>query len=311
VTPVRGDRSDGARDETGAEALARLYDLDVAEEDGDLALYLALADRTRGPILELMAGSGRVAVPLAATGRRVIAVDVDPAMLARARGAAAAAGARAQRRLELVDADVDGYRHADAGRFGLAIVALGSMLLLPGRAAQRRAFATLAAHLAPGGVAVVDVPLLDADDLSRYDGRVTLDWVRHAPDGAVVTKTSSARHDATTRTVVLVSVFEEGLSGRPVARTVRVDRLHLLDAVDLEEMAAEADLAVEVLAGDADLLPLGPGADRAILVAVRGDAGARPRARRARGASDPAGRGGTSGGRGGTSGGRGRGSGAW
>jgi SAM-dependent methyltransferase len=302
VAPADGG---SARSETGAEALARLYDLDVAEEDGDLGLYLALADRTSGPILELMAGSGRVAVPLAATGRRVVAVDMDAAMLDRARRAASAAGARAERRLELVDADVDGYRHPDAGGFGLAIVALGSLLLLPGRAAQRRAFATLAAHLAPGGVAAVDVPLLDADDLSHYDGRVTLDWVRHAPDGSVVTKTSSARHDATTRTVVLVSIFEEGHPGRPVARTVRVDRLHLLDAVDLEEMAAEAGLKVEVLAGDADLTPLGPGADRAILVAGRGG-GRSPAGQSGRG-----GRGGTSGGRGGTSGGRGRARGAW
>jgi SAM-dependent methyltransferase len=296
--------------ESGAEALARLYDLDVAEEDGDLGLYLALAARTRGPILELMAGSGRVAVPLAATGRRVVAVDLDPAMLARARAAAEATGGRPARRLELVDADVHGYRHPDAGRFGLAIVALGSLLLLPGRAAQRAAFTTLAGHLAPGGVAAVDVPLLDADDLSRYDGRLTLDWVRHGPDGSVVTKTSSARHDATTRTVALVSIFEEGLPGREVARTVRIDRLHLLDAVDLEEMAQDVGLRVEILAGDADLTPLAPGADRAIVVAVRdGDASDGPPARTARRRSS--GGGGTSGGGGGTSGAPGPARGAW
>jgi SAM-dependent methyltransferase len=297
-------------EESGAEALARLYDLDVAEEDGDLGLYLALAARTRGPILELMAGSGRVAVPLAATGRRVVAVDLDPAMLARARAAADAAGGRAARRLELLDADVHGYRHPDAGRFGLAIVALGSLLLLPGRAAQRAAFTTLAAHLAPGGVATVDVPLLDADDLSRYDGRLTLDWVRHGPDGFVVTKTSSARHDATARAVTLVSIFEEGRPGRQVARTVRVDRLHLLDAVDLREMSEAAGLRVEVLAGDADLTPLAPGADRAIVVAVRDeDASARRPGRTAR--RGAGGGGGTSGGGGGTSGAPGRSRGAW
>ena len=301
----------GSGDESGAEALARLYDLDVAEEDGDLGLYLALAARTRGPILELMAGSGRVAIPLARTGRRVVAVDLDPAMLARARGAADAAGGRAARRLELVDADVHGYRHPDAGRFGLAIVALGSLLLLPGRAAQRAVFTTLVAHLAPGGVAVVDVPLLDADDLSRYDGRLTLDWVRHGPDGSVVTKTSSARHDATARTVALVSIFEEGLPGREVARTVRVDRLHLLDAVDVREMAEDAGLRVEILAGDADLTPLAPGADRAILVAVRdGDDAGRPPGRSARRRVSGGG-GGTSGGGGGTSGAPGRSRGAW
>ena len=68
-----------------AVALARLYDLDLAQDPGDLDLYLALAGRTGGPILELATGTGRLAVPLAAHGHLVTGVDIDPAMLARAR----------------------------------------------------------------------------------------------------------------------------------------------------------------------------------------------------------------------------------
>ena len=52
-----------------ADALARLYDLDLAEDPGDdIGLYLALAERTGGPILELAAGTGRIVRPLAAAG---------------------------------------------------------------------------------------------------------------------------------------------------------------------------------------------------------------------------------------------------
>ena len=39
-------------DPVTARALARLYDLDLSEDPGDLDLYLALADRAEGPILE-------------------------------------------------------------------------------------------------------------------------------------------------------------------------------------------------------------------------------------------------------------------
>jgi hypothetical protein len=49
------DRPDAAT----AAALARLYDLDLADDPGDLDLYLALADRVDGPILELAVGTGR------------------------------------------------------------------------------------------------------------------------------------------------------------------------------------------------------------------------------------------------------------
>ena len=55
-----------------------------SDDPGDLPLYLALAERTGGPVLELAAGTGRLAVPLAAAGHEVTAVDNDPHMLARA-----------------------------------------------------------------------------------------------------------------------------------------------------------------------------------------------------------------------------------
>ena len=49
------------------------------------------------------------------------------------------------------------------------------------RADQAAAVATLAAHLAPGGLAIVDAWLPDAEDLARYDGRLVLEWVRERP----------------------------------------------------------------------------------------------------------------------------------
>src|SRR6185437_12001240 len=86
--------------ESAGEALARLYDLDLVEEPGDIELYRALARRTGGPIIELAVGSGRVAAALVADGHVVVGVDNDPAMLARA-GARIAAG-----HLTLVEGDL-------------------------------------------------------------------------------------------------------------------------------------------------------------------------------------------------------------
>jgi len=49
-----------------------------------------------------------VAVPLAKAGYEVTAVDIDPAMLARAEKAAAQAGPEVPARLERVEADIVG-----------------------------------------------------------------------------------------------------------------------------------------------------------------------------------------------------------
>lgn len=256
-------------DPATAAALARLYDLDLAEDPGDLDLYLALAERTGGPILELAAGSGRLAVPLALAGHRVTAVDLDPAMLDRARIYAEREEIGPDE-ISFVEADLLDLRLPDAGTYGLAFIALNSLMVLASRDAQKRALRTLADHLAPGGVATVDVWLPDAEDLARFDGRIILEWPRTDPEtGRLVTKSGSATHDAATGTVSLTTIFEEGDQGASPHRWVRSDRLRLVSADELRAFAEDAGLVVEVLAGGYGLEPLGPGAERAILVAVR------------------------------------------
>jgi SAM-dependent methyltransferase len=258
-----------------AVALARLYDVDLLDDPGDLDLYLAMAERAAGPILELGVGSGRLAVPLAGAGWPVTGVDRDPAMLARARTRADVAeheaGQHASRRLELVEADMLDLRlEGPVAPFRFGFIGLNSLLLLGDRTAQVAAMRTLARHLAPGGIALVDVWLPDADDLARYDGRLILEYARTDPEtGWTVVKMGSAIHDAATQTVELTTIFDEGLPGAAPIRWVRRDRLRLVAADELRWFAEAAELEVEILAGGYDLEPLGPGSDRAILVAIR------------------------------------------
>ena len=258
-------------DQATAEALARLYDLDLVDDPGDLDLYLALASRAGGPILELAVGTGRLAIPLAEAGYQVTGVDVDSAMLGRARRHAAESRSGADERLTLVEADLVGLRLPNAGTFGLAFIALNSLLILPGRAAQRAALRTLADHLVPGGLAVADVWIPDAEDLARFDGRIMLEWPRLDPEtGAIVTKVGSAQHDASSASVTTTTVFEEGGQGEAARRWVRRDHLRLLTADQLRGFAEDAGLTVELLAGDYGLGPMGPGTERAILIAIKG-----------------------------------------
>ncbi len=257
-----------------AARLARYYDLDLLDDPGDLDLYLAMAERTGDPVLELAAGSGRLAVPLAHAGHAVAAVDHDAAMLARAARRwsedAPATGGRVEGTPEFIEADLTAV--SLGRRFGLAFIALNSLLLLDGPEAQRRAMRVLAEHLRPGGVAIVDVALPDAAELATYDGRLILDWVRVDPEtGDTVCKSSSARHDAATSVVTLTSLFDAvapGAGPGALTRTHRVDRLSLRGAAELVRDAGEAGLRIESLAGDHQLTPFGPGAERIILVAV-------------------------------------------
>jgi SAM-dependent methyltransferase len=65
------------------ERLGPLYDRWCAGVDHDIAFYVLACEDAAGPIVELGAGSGRIAVELARHGHRVVALDASPAMLAQ------------------------------------------------------------------------------------------------------------------------------------------------------------------------------------------------------------------------------------
>jgi len=258
-------------DPATARALARLYDLDLQEDPGDLDLYRALAERADGPVVELAAGTGRLAVPLAAAGHAVTAVDMDEAMLDRARDRAMDAGLPADA-VRCIHADLldlpDAATTPDGYAFGF--IALNSIMLLGTRDRQRAAIGALAGRLRHGGIAAVDAWLPDADDLARFDGRVFHEWIRADPaTGALVTKSGSAVHDASSATIILTAVFDEAPQGEPPRRWIRQDRLRLISGDELAAFAEEAGLRVEMVAGGYDLTPLAYGSERAVLIAER------------------------------------------
>ena len=257
--------------EPRADALARLYDLDVSEDPGDLDLYLALAARAGGPVIELAVGTGRVAVPLAQAGHDVTGIDRDPAMLARAHARAERAGLDQQAgHLELVEADVLLPRPGDVGRYRLAIVALNSLLLFADRSTQERVIGVMASLAAPGGLVVIDAWQPQPMDLVRLDGRLSLEWLREDPEtGHEVAKTASGWYDPATRVVALTTIFDEAEPGGTPRRWTRVDRMRLAAADELAAWAEAAGLEVEQLGGDYELGPYGSGSERAILVARR------------------------------------------
>jgi len=258
--------------ETQADAIARLYDLDLREDPGDVELHLALARRTGGPVVELAAGSGRIAVPLAAAGHHVVGVDLDRAMLDRARVRIADAGGDVGARVRLIEADLVDCDRNDAvatdGPYELAILGLNSILLLPTVSRQRAAVATMARLLAPGGLAVVDAWQPSPADLVAFDGRTSLEWLRAEPEtGFEVTKQLAAWYEHLHRTVTLTTIFDEGPPGQPPRRWVRQDALRLVSADELVGFAEGAGLEVEQLAGDYGLGALEPGSDRVVMVA--------------------------------------------
>ena len=73
--------------------ISEIYDAWCLEVQEDIGFYVGMARGTETPVVELAAGTGRIAIPLALAGYDVIAVDRSTAMLDLLRAKAATAGA--------------------------------------------------------------------------------------------------------------------------------------------------------------------------------------------------------------------------
>jgi SAM-dependent methyltransferase len=124
------------------------HDVECGAYAADLPLWEELADAAGGPILELGAGTGRVALHLARRGHAVTALERDADLLAELRRRADADGLHA----EVLEADARSF--AIGKRFALVLAPMQIVQLLdqPGRESM---LASIRAHLMSGGRAAI------------------------------------------------------------------------------------------------------------------------------------------------------------
>jgi SAM-dependent methyltransferase len=151
---------------SGYEGFAPVYDAWAADMTEDVDFYVGLAGQAEGPVIELAAGTGRIAIPIVErTGKHVIGIDLSPAMLARARENAAAAGVE----LELHEGDMRELQYEAAT--DLVICPYRALLHLPTWADRRRVFERVARALRSGGRFAWNAFVFDHRYALEYDGK--------------------------------------------------------------------------------------------------------------------------------------------
>ncbi|CAO5159640.1 Methyltransferase type 11 [Frankia sp. AiPs1] len=161
-----GEESDFLGPAVYGDTIADIYDDLYSPRHGQAAAVSAadfLHGRAgAGPALELGVGTGRVALPLAASGTRVIGIDASSRMLDKLREKPGSADLEL-RLGDFGDLTGDGL---PAQSLSLVYVVFNTFFMLADQDAQVRCFASVAAALRPGGVFVLEafVP-----DTTRYD----------------------------------------------------------------------------------------------------------------------------------------------
>ena len=153
--------------------IARLYDDWSRSVTEDVDFYVDLAREAGGPVVELGVGTGRIAVPVAAAGIRVIGVDSSAEMLAVCRERAAADGV--EHLLDLRQGDLRTPPVEE--RVRLVLVPFRAYLHLHTDAERLEALQAAHRLLVPGGRLAFDVFEPGADDIEETHAR----WLEREP----------------------------------------------------------------------------------------------------------------------------------
>ncbi len=201
----------------GWDEYAAFYDWENAQTVGrrDVAFWQSLARRTRGKILELGAGTGRLTLPLArVAGRRVVGIDRSLPMLARAVAKSTRTTRRAQRPGGYILGDIRALPFAD-GAVKLVIAPYGMLQSLTRERDLTRVLSEAARVLAPGGTLGVDL----VPDLPTWDEYRRSVRFRGRMGGAGVRLIESVRQDRRRGLTIFDQEFVETRRGqKPTSR---------------------------------------------------------------------------------------------
>ena len=249
--------------------IASLYDLSYGDYTDDVDFYEQLAQAVDGPILELGAGTGRVALPLAQGGREVVGLDASTAMLDRARQKLSNSRLAKGGSLELVEGDMTAF---DLGkRFGMILVAADTFQHLLTTKQQQACLECVARHLEPNSIFAFSVrsPASVAWDDAGLPSPLLLDWTRTDPDtGDLVMKVVAGEADPARMVRRQTYIYDRVHEGA-VSRSVFVAELRYSTQAELELLLQHVGLRVTHVYGDYDLTPVGVG-DNLIFVARPG-----------------------------------------
>jgi len=230
----------------------------------DIGFYVAEATATRGSVLELGCGTGRILLPIARTGRSVVGLDASPQMLARCREKLATEPEQVRARVALHQGDA---RDFDLGtQYALVIAPFRIVQHLTTIEDQLRFLAAVHRHLAPGGRFVFDVFNPDFKALTRADGVEREDTREQPlPDGRVFRRAARV-----TRVRWLDQVSEIELvyyvSGQ---RYVQAFEMRWYLQAELQHLLVRAGFRVRETYGDFVRGPLGDGSNEQVMCAER------------------------------------------
>lgn len=175
---------------------ATIYELEYTD-CRNYDFLLGLVSSSHGPIIDVPCGCGRHAEMMASTGREVIAIDIEPSMIAEVAGRVARSG------MENIVPIVGDMRRLNPPKAAeLLVVAPEAFQFLTDLDEASAALSSMARSLTPNGRVVLDLspyrrvpnPKLEYYDPLIPDGTEIEEWTKRSRLGELITRWRSQHH---------------------------------------------------------------------------------------------------------------------
>lgn len=226
----------------------------------DLGFYAARLGTSRGALLELGCGTGRLTLPLSARVDEAVGVDNSPPMLAYARSKALAAGSPAR----FVEAD---FTALELGRrFDWILLPYNALNHVAAADRIAALFDGVHAHLGEGGRFIVDTFQPDPAALGRPPSRTHILSYIDPDSGQRVAMHEENRYDAARQVNRVTWSYDIG--GQATARTDVIE-MRIFFPQELDALFAHHGFAIEAKLGDYGGAPFGSRSPKQLVIAAR------------------------------------------
>ena len=243
--------------------MSAFYDQWSSHMTEDVPFYVRHALAADGPIVEIGVGNGRIAIPVAQAGQRVIGIDVSDAMLIE--GARRAAKAGVADKLTWLNADMRTFV-ADPP-VSLVTIPFRAFLHLLTTDDQLKALNAINASLKPGGRLICNFFTPDPAKVASLDGQRKLQTTYTDEFGRRAEVYATPTNELATQRLDVRAELEVYDDGRLVASTETTLQLRMIFRYEFEHLLERSGFEVEALYGDFDEKPYGPGPDEMIWIA--------------------------------------------
>lgn len=235
------------------DVISPFYD-DENNFSDDADMFLKMAGKLRGEVLELACGTGRILIPFAQAGYTITGLDFSEKMLDRGREKIVRLPKNVQKRISLVHADMTDFQLSK--KFAFIFIGFNSLLTVIDFRKQEKVIRLITEHLKPGGR--VGVSVINPD-LGVFSEKVP--YVKHAgtwidsATGHTVDCFEFDYFDLANQFIYGTKLYDEIDDQSIVRRTRQVYEMRYFFSYELQLLLEKQGLKVLNIYGDYSMKP--------------------------------------------------------